>query len=250
MSGSAAERFDQALATSQTDLDGPELLPSRLARACAAALGVDGAGLSLHVGMLRTPIGASDAQTAHAERLQFTVGDGPCLRAQDNGTVIAFSLEDIARNWPELWASLLNETTYRGVLSVPLPPPMGPLVVLDLYVRDPARLTSLDRDDLRDVARVTTQELAVTVSGPEFPDDGSGWMEGPDAQRRARVWQAMGLVGIARGLDATDAIATMRASAIAAGRVVDDVAADILAGRLVPADLRAAPDPDPDGEGG
>ena len=127
---------------------------------------------------------------------------------------------------------------------------MGPLVVLDLYVRDPARLTSLDRDELQAVARMTTQELAVTVSGPEFPEDGSNWLEGPDAQRRALVWQAMGLVGIAFGLDATDAIATMRASAIAAGRVVDDVAADILAGRLVPADLRAAPDPDPDGEGG
>src|ERR687894_350951 len=111
MTGSAAERFDGALATSPPTLEGPELLPARLARACAAALGVDGAGLSLHVGVLRTPIGASDAQTAHAERLQFTVGDGPCLRAQDNGTVIAFSLEDIARNWPELWASLLNATT-------------------------------------------------------------------------------------------------------------------------------------------
>jgi hypothetical protein len=36
----------------------------------------------------------------------------------------------------------------------------------------------------------------------------------------------------------------MRASAIAAGRVVDDIAADIVAGRLVPADLRSAPDRD------
>lgn len=241
MTGSTAERFDKALASTPADLAGPELLPARLARACAAALGVDGAGLSLHVGVLRTPIGASDAQTAHAERLQFTVGDGPCLRAQDNGTVIAFSLEDIARNWPALWASMLNETTYQGVLSVPLPPPMGPLVVLDLYVRDPAGLTSLDRADVEEVARVTTQELAVTVSGAEFPDDGSDWLEGPDAQRRANVWQAMGLVGISFGLDAEDAIATMRASAIAAGRVVDDIAADIVAGRLVPADLRGAP---------
>lgn len=241
MTGSAAERFDKALASSPADLAGPELLPARLARACAAALGVDGAGLSLHVGVLRTPIGASDAQTAHAERLQFTVGDGPCLRAQDNGTVIAFSLEDIARNWPQLWASMLNETTYGGVLSVPLPPPMGPLVVLDLYVRDPSGLTSLERADVQEVARVTTQELAVTVSGAEFPDDGSDWLEGPDAQRRANVWQAMGLVGISFGLDAEDAIATMRASAIAAGRVVDDIAADIVAGRLVPADLRGAP---------
>jgi hypothetical protein len=244
MTGSAAERFDVALASAPPDLAGPDLLPARLARACAAALGVDGAGLSLHVGVLRTPIGASDARTAHAERLQFTVGDGPCLRAQDNGEVIAFSLEDIARNWPQLWASLLNETPYRGVLSVPLPPPMGPLVVLDLYVRDPARLTSMKRADLHDVAQATTQELALTVTGPEFPDDGSSWLEGPDAQRRANVWQAMGLVGISFGLDAADAIATMRASAISAGRVVDDIAEDIVAGRLVPADLRAAPDRD------
>jgi hypothetical protein len=51
----------------------------------------------------------------------------------------------------------------------------------------------------------------------------------------------MGLVGISFGLDAADAIATMRASAISAGRVVDDVAEDIVAGRLVPADLQAAP---------
>ncbi len=244
MSRSAAERFDGALAATPPDLDGPDLLPARLTRACARALGVDGAALSLHVGVLRTPIGASDARTAHAERLQFTVGDGPCLRAQDTGGVIAFSLEDIARNWPQLWASLLNETGFRAVLSVPLPPPMGPLVVLDLYVRDPATLTGLDRADVQAVALATTHELALTVSGPEFPDDGSGWLDGPDAQRRANVWQAMGLVGLTFGLDAQDAIATMRASAIAAGRVVDDIAADIVAGRLVPADLRGAPDRD------
>ena len=248
MTRSAAERFDVALASSPPDLTGPDLLPARLARACAAALGIDGAGLSLHVGVLRTPIGASDAQTAHAERLQFTVGDGPCLRAHDEGGVIAFSLEDIARNWPQLWASLLNDTSYRGVLSVPLPAPMGPLVVLDLYVRDPATLTSLNRGDLQAVAQATTQELALTVTGPEFPDDGSSWLDGPDAQRRANVWQAMGLVGISFGLDAADAIATMRASAISAGRVVDEVAEDIVAGRLLPGDLQAAPDRD--GQGG
>src|SRR5918998_862707 len=212
MTGSAAERFDVALASAPPDLAGLELLPARLARACAAALGVDGAGLSLHVGVLRTPIGASDPQTAHAERLQFTVGDGPCLRAQDNGTVIAFSLEDIARNWPELWASMLDETTFQGVLSVPLPPPMGPLVVLDLYVRDPAGLTSLERADVQEVARVTTQELAVTVSGAEFPDDGSDWLEGPDAQRRGEAWEGLGPGRPSVGLGPRGAPAPTRAS--------------------------------------
>src|SRR3712207_7869543 len=56
---------------------------------------------------------------------------------------------------------------FRGVLSVPLPPPMGPLVVLDLYVRDPATLTALKRSDIHDVALATTEELALTVTGPE-----------------------------------------------------------------------------------
>lgn len=241
MTGSAAERFDEALAASPPHLDSPDLLPARLARACVAALAVDGAGLSLHVGLLRTPIGASDPLTARAERLQFTVGDGPCLRANDDGEQIDFSPEDIARNWPELWAALIDTTPFQAVLSMPLPPPMGPLVVLDLWVRDPGALTVLDRADAQEVARATTEELALTVTGPEFPDDGSNWLDGPDARRRATVWQAMGLVGVAFGLDAADAIATMRAAAVTAGRVVDDVAEDIVAGRLVPADLRAAP---------
>src|SRR3712207_8758176 len=75
--------------------------------------------------------------------------------------------------------------------------------------------------------------------------------------RHTRYWHdwssdvcSSDLVGIAFGLDATDAIATMRASAIAAGRVVDDVAADIVAGRLLPGDLQAAPDRDGHGGGG
>ncbi|MGK5114507.1 MULTISPECIES: hypothetical protein [unclassified Geodermatophilus] len=233
----AAERFDDALRTAPPELAAPALLPARLARACAGALGVDGAGLSLHVGALRTPIGASDEVTAHAERQQFTLGDGPCLRAHDDGSTIAFDEDDIARNWPELWRSIVADTPYRAVLSVPLPPPLGPLLVLDLYVRNPSALPRLDRSDVATVAARTTHELALTVSGPEFPDDGSGWLDGPDARRRARVWQAMGLVGVEFDLDGPDAIAVMQAAALASGRVVDDVADDLVAGRLTPAEL-------------
>jgi hypothetical protein len=233
----AVERFDRALHETPAELTAPALLPARLARACAMALHVDGAGLSLHVGALQTPIGASDETTAHAERLQFTLGDGPCLRAHDDGSTIAFDPEDLQRNWPELWAAIATDTPFRAVLSVPLPPPLGPLVVLDLYVRDPAALPGLDRTSVEGVARCTTQELALTVTGPEFPDDGSGWLDGPDARRRAQVWQAMGLVGLEYDLDGPDAIAVMQATALASGRVVDDVAEDIVSGRLAPADL-------------
>jgi hypothetical protein len=115
----AADRFDDALGA--LDPAAPELLPARIARACVDALPVDGAGLSLHAGALRVPIGASGAVAAHAERLQFTFGDGPCLRAHDDGRGIAFAPRDIERNWPGLFAALLADSPYRGVLSVPPP---------------------------------------------------------------------------------------------------------------------------------
>jgi hypothetical protein len=238
---SAPERFDDAFRTAPAELAAPAFLPARLARACAAALHVDGAGLSLHVGALQTPIGASDEATAHAERQQFTLGDGPCLRAHDDGSTIAFDPEDLQRNWPELWQSLATDTPYRAVLSVPLPPPLGPLVVLDLYVQDPAALTRLPRADVTAVAARTTAELALTVSGPEFPDDDSGWLDAPDAQRRARVWQAMGLVGVELDLDGPDAIAVLQGAALASGRVVDDVAEDLVTGRLSAGELWEEP---------
>src|SRR3712207_8249255 len=58
------------------------------------------------------------------------------------------------------------------------------------------------------------------------------------ARSRTRVWLAMGLVGVELDLDGADAVAVMQAAAVASGRVVDDVAEDLVAGRLAPADLR------------
>ncbi|MFL6097109.1 MAG: GAF domain-containing protein, partial [Blastococcus sp.] len=75
-----AERFTSALAeVTDPALAGPELLPLRLARASARTLAVDGAGLSLvDASQQRIPLGASSAVAEVAERLQFTVGAGPC----------------------------------------------------------------------------------------------------------------------------------------------------------------------------
>jgi hypothetical protein len=74
-----AGRFGAALDAGTPELRGPELLPVLLARACARTPQVDGAGLSLRrhrpaAGVL----GASSEEAATADRLQFTVGAGPC----------------------------------------------------------------------------------------------------------------------------------------------------------------------------
>lgn len=245
MHPTAADRFDEALGT--LDPQAPELLPALVARACADALPVDGAGLSLHAGALRVPIGASGAVAAHAERLQFTFGDGPCLRAHDDGRAIAFEPRDIERNWPGLFAALMGDSPYRGVLSVPLPEPLGPTVVLDLWVHETDALPRLDRGDVGAVVDRVTGQLARSLrESPPVTEAGSSWLESEDALRRSSTWQAVGLVGMALVLDTPDALEVVRAAAITSGRSVDEVARDLLTGALLPFDLGAAPVPDQD----
>ena len=239
----AAGRFLEALREpAPRGEDGPEMVPSRLARAFAQAVGVDGAALSIHEGAgLRTPIGASDRTTSHAEQLQFTAGDGPCLRAHDTGRAIVFDLGDIQRNWPGLHDALLGETPYRAVFSLPLAPPLGPTVVVDLYAREPDTLTAVPREEVESAVLCLTEEM-VRSSGAAPAEEGARWWDSPDARRRNRVWQATGETSVALGLDVVDTLTVLRAHAFATGRVVDDLAGDIVEGRLDPASLR---DPDP-----
>jgi len=241
----AGTRFEHELREPVPDtMAGPELLPARMARAVARALPVDGAGLSLHdPGGLRTPLGASDATAGHAERLQFTFGGGPCLRAHDDGTTIAFDEAMIIRNWPQLHESLVGGTPFRAVLSVPLLPPLGPLVVLDLYLGDREAMLRLDRDDVEDVVVALTRMFVGVMRDPAERADEGNWWSGPDARRRTQVWQAMGMTSLGLHLEAGDALALLKAHAFAAGRVVDDVAADLVAGRITTEELGDPPGP-------
>jgi hypothetical protein len=127
---------------------------------------------------------------------------------------------------------MVGETPFHAVLSVPLLPPLGPLVVLDLYVRDPEQLPATDRDDIEDVTIALTRAMVAAALGAPKEEGRPGWWDGPDALQRAQVWQAAGMVNVALGLDTEDALAALKAYAFASDRVVDDVAEDVVAGRI------------------
>jgi hypothetical protein len=235
------ERFERALEGARTVDGDPALLPSRWARAVARSLPVDAAALSLHSPEgLRTPLGSSDADAALAERLQFALGIGPCLHVHDTGSAIVFDEDDLGRNWPQLHRSLVGRTPFRAVLSTPLLPPVGPTLVLDLYAREMATMARLDRDEVETIAVLLTRHalLGLAEAGE---DEEVAWWRAPEAQRRRRVWQAMALVAAALDLAPDDALAVLSAHAVATDRVAEDVAEEVLAGRLLPADLPAAP---------
>lgn len=236
-----ATRFETALAAAGAPgLEGPELLPVRLARACAVMLDVDAASLSLvDSSGERVPLGASRADADTAERLQFTVGDGPCMAAQETRQPVFAVEEDLRRRWPAFADLLFGETPFRGVVALPLQPALAGPGAIDLFFEDPDAVTGLDVFEALAVGELVTSVLSdASVWSTWTPDEGPDWLRGPAPQRRAAVWEAMGKVGIELEVGATTALDLLRSAAYAGGRTVDDVAEDLVSGRLRPADLR------------
>jgi hypothetical protein len=238
---SLAARFAGALAAGAGGVDDVALLPDRLSRVAAELLEVDGAGLSVLAGPHgRCPLGASSPAAARAERLQFTVGNGPCVFAHTSGQPVFVVEHDLRHRWPVFADLLFTATPYRGIVSLPLRPPISG--ALDLFVADPAEVSRIDVFDavtVGDLITSTLSEAAVwsTWSSAEGPD----WLHSPAARRRTVVWEAVGRTGAALGLTSPEALALLRGHAYADGRSVDAVAADLVSGRLVPADVAGRP---------
>jgi hypothetical protein len=238
-----AGRFEDALHdVAEPRLTGPELLPERLAVAAARMLPVDGAGLSLAgpEGQ-RIPLGASDEHAALAERLQFTCGAGPCMTAQLARQPVFAQSGDLRRRWPPFADLLAARTPYRAVVALPLREAIAGMGAMDLYFEREEEILALDVFEAMAVGDLVTSVLSETAVWSAWtPARGPEWLHGPAATRRAAVWEAMGVVGLALEVEAPTALDLMRAAAYGQDRPVDDVAADLLAGRIAPSDLRRA----------
>jgi hypothetical protein len=235
-----AGRFQSALLdAADPDLAGPELLPVRLARAAARTLSVDGAGLSLvDSAQQRIPLGASSDTAETAERLQFTAGAGPCMAAQAMRQPVFALDQDLRQRWPMFAELLFGATPYRAVVALPLQPALAGAGAMDLYFQRPEAVPDLDVFTAVAVGELVSSALSeAAVWSTWSPEEGPDWLRGPVPRRRAAVWEAMGMVSVDLELGAASALGLMRARAYASGRPVDDVAADLLSGRLRPTDL-------------
>jgi hypothetical protein len=236
-----AMRFVEALDAdaSATGAD-PDLLPERLAHAAAAVLPVDGAGLSLHgEAGRRIPLAASSEVAAIAERLQFTTGSGPCLLAAQSGLPVFATQEILARRWPAFHDLLVTHTPLRSVLALSLAGRLQAMGAMDLYFADPSGVTGVDVFEARCVGQLVSDHLDVAADWSVWtPTDLPAWSDTPGAQRRGRLWMAVGMLTLALEAPAPDALAVLRGYAYAAGRTADDVAVDLVERRLQPDQLR------------
>jgi hypothetical protein len=232
---SIQQRFGDALSGQSTaEADKPELLPLQLVRAATKALGVEGAGLSVHDSAGHsTPLAGSDEAATIAERLQFTAGAGPCMFAAQSGWPVFAHENHLRIRWPAFHDLLVTYTPFRSVVALSLPHALRGFGALDLYLIHPLGFVTCDAMDARCVAELISAELSHVASWTEWTElEGPPWTDTEAARQRARVWMATGMISLALQLEGLDSLALLRSQAYAAGRTVDELAADVVSGQL------------------
>jgi ANTAR domain len=229
---SLRKRYLEAVHRRTTSGGPAELSPSVLSQACVDVLPlVEGAGISMAQKALRVPLGWSSDIVGAAERVQTTLGSGPCLSAVYTGTPLAADAAMIATLWPVYAQELARLTRYRSVASIPLrvddKPPFG---ALDLYASSADLSSTLE---LSDVADAMAKPIAIILAGaftrlydddPYIPE----WLDADPAVDRMTVWTAVGMLMSASRQSDEDALATLRAWAYSHGRTLDEVAQDLV----------------------
>lgn len=218
----------------QTSAD--ELLPAVLAQACVQVLDVMGAGLSI-TDELRVPLGASDGNVALAERLQTTLGEGPCLGATTSQEPVVADEATMAARWPMFHRELLKQTPFRSIASLPLTSlTHRRLGALDLYSSEPDAFLSASLDHINiavadSIAAILFDSRAAVVTPGTVPSD---WLRNPSITIRMNVWVAVGMLMDHAGLDNADALAALRGYAFCHETTLDDVANHMTTRQLSP----------------
>lgn len=212
-----------------------ELSPSLLSRACVEVLpGVEGAGISMAQKALRVPLGWSGDDVGTAERLQTTLGDGPCLTAVNTGAPLVADAHVAARHWPVYYDDLVRRTPFRSVASFPLRADERPFGALDLYSSSTELSSTLP---LPDIADAVAGPIAMIVSGAfaqlyEHDARVPAWLDADPAVDRMSVWTAVGMLMANSTRTDADALATLRAWAYSRGQSLDEVAGSLVGHEL------------------
>ena len=202
--------------------------------ACADVLPGDGAAVTvMSSDAQRQTIYASDEVVAAVERTQYSMGDGPSLRAfTQERPVLVDSLADPAEaaRWPVLVGEL-SRLDVGSLFCFPLRFGTISVGVLTLYRRSPAGLASADLTFVFQCLELTTLGL-LELRGEHTDEFLLGRWLAVDTLNRRQVHQATGMMMGRYGVSAEEAFARLRARAYADERDIELVALDIVERRL------------------
>lgn len=203
----------------------------RLCRAAVRELDASGVGVSIVSPQGNTTVLAASGPDSEAvEQLQFTLGEGPCVDALALGRpVLTPDLAHAGRTrWPG-YAPAVQEHGVHAVFSFPLQLGAARLGAMDVYRDQPGSMSSRGVGQATAFAEAAMARLldAQEQSDDEDPAFGSALDGGFE------VYQAQGMVQVQLGTSLHDAMARLRAYAYARERPLSEVAADVVARRLV-----------------
>lgn len=227
------------LAALRENRDGLDPL-ERVCRACTSLLPVDGASISVieSTGQ-RLPLYASDAVVQRIEDVQFGLGEGPCFEAFETGRPVL--VPDLARSlstqWP-VFASEIAAEQIGAIFAFPLRRGAARFGALDMYRRASGWLSEEDLAIALQIVDIATSALLAAMSAGLDRDIGGTRIE-ETWRPRIAVHQATGMLVAEFAIPAEQALARLRAHAFAAGRALEEVAADVVARRLHPAVIGA-----------
>lgn len=100
--------------------DKPVQVLDRLLRSGCRSTGLDGAGVSIASSSgMHEPLYASDSVACEIERLQLTLGEGPCIEASATGApVLATDLTDSRDEESRRWPIFRNEAVRIGARAI------------------------------------------------------------------------------------------------------------------------------------
>lgn len=207
-----------------------DLSPSRISEAVRHVLGLPGAGIVMLHRLVRLPVGASGEHVPLAEKLQVTLGEGPCLASAAEGRPLASSEDDLAAGWPVYGRALTANTPYRSTLSFPLSRGGTVFAALDAYCTDP------EPPLVRPLEVIQTEVIDLVGSlllvGSDHPEQLLGPAASEDLRQRHQVWVALGMVMEAHTVGELDALALLRAYAFRSSTLLDTVADRMVGGAL------------------
>ena len=218
-----------------------DLLPMVFVRAAVSVLPVAGAGLSM-IDHLRIPLAASDDHVVTAERLQTTIGEGPCLAAVTIGRPLVAGLATMFTNWPTFHERFVAETPYQSVVSFPLQAAQGTFLgALDLYSTTPDTLTSSEVKQVEAAVAIPIAGILFTEANDGEPDGIAmpSWLTKDSVDDRMNVWAAVGMSMERLHRSNADVLAMLRGYAYSHSLTLDQVATLVTNKRLQPEELLA-----------
>jgi GAF domain-containing protein len=205
---------------------------ARLCLACPGIVQVDGAGVMLMSGDIpRGSLCTSNEVSQLIEELQYTLGEGPCVDAyQQDRVVTEPDLADpVAHRWPAFSTPVL-EAGVRAVFGFPLRVGTVRLGALNLYRTRIGLLSAEQHANALVMADIAARWVLEAQAGAPADTVAAELEIGADFH--FLVHNAAGIVSVQEGISVTEALIRLRAYAFSHGRLLADVAQDVVARRL------------------